>query len=239
MDIGSFVRQLTTSQVNRAGRKLRARERGESITDDEANRALGVLIEFRKAHRLPLTKATMGLRSAVTAEGCRVEVTQRLKRGRTMVDKLMREPTMALANMQDIGGCRAILETIDEVRRVQQRLSKRRGRPPERLYDYVLRPRESGYRGVHVIVQYDGRNIEIQLRTRVMHEWAFYVERLSGRLKSDLKSALGPREVLEWLESVSQAMGLEEAGIIVDTPLVERITRLREVASRYLEGRRA
>lgn len=155
-----------------------------------------------------------------------------------MLDKLMREPTMALANMQDVGGCRAVLDTIDEVRRVQHRLSRRRGRLPKRMYDYIATPRESGYRGVHVIVQYDGCNIEIQLRTRVMHEWAIYVEQLSGRLQTDLKSARGPREVLEWLEAVSKAMSLEEEGMVVDTPLMERITSLREVAFEYLAGGR-
>jgi GTP pyrophosphokinase len=210
--------------------------RGESVSDDAIDRARGVLLEFRAAHRLPLTKATMGLRSAVIAEGCRVEISQRLKRTRTMLDKLTREPTMALASMQDVGGCRAVLDTIDEVRSVQHRLLKRRGRTPKRVDDYIASPRKSGYRGVHVIVQYDGRNIEIQLRTRVMHEWAIYVERLSGRLHADLKSARGPRVVLEWLEAVSQAMGLEEEGIFVDTGLMERIARLREVAFRYLEG---
>jgi len=48
----------------------------------------------------------MGLRSVVGTEGCTVEVTQRLKRVPTIVDKLRREPTMQLASMQDIGGCR-------------------------------------------------------------------------------------------------------------------------------------
>jgi len=45
--------------------------------------------------------------------------------------------------------------------------------------DYISDPRRSGYRGVHVIVGYDGRQIEVQLRTRVMHDWAIAVERLS------------------------------------------------------------
>lgn len=230
--------ELTVSQVNKAGKTLRTRNRGKPVSDSASARALEVLIEFRAAHRLPLTKATMGLRSAVNAEGCRVEVSQRLKRARTMLDKLEREPTMALANMQDVGGCRAVLDTIDEVRRVQRRLTRRQGRPPERVYDYVKTPRESGYRGVHVIVQYDGRKIEIQLRTRVMHEWAIYVERLSGRLQTDFKSARGPKKVLEWLEAVSQAMGLEEEGRVVDAALVERIARLRKVAFTYLDGGR-
>ncbi len=45
----------------------------------------------------------MGLRSMVRTERCQIEVSQRLKRVPTIIDKLLREPTMQLANMQDIG----------------------------------------------------------------------------------------------------------------------------------------
>lgn len=151
------------SQVNKAGRTLRAYQRGELVTDARYRAALSVLRAFRAAHSYPLTKANMGLRSMVLTEGCRVEVSQRLKRVPTILDKLMREPTMQLANMQDIGGCRAVLDNIKEVRRVQKRLAK--NRPPTRVNDYVAAPRSSGYRAVHLVVQYDDRNIEVQLRT--------------------------------------------------------------------------
>lgn len=115
---------LSKSQVNKAGRSLRRWARGELVSVDEYQRALDVLLDHRADHRLPLTKATMGLRSVVKTEQCEVEVSQRLKRVPTIVDKLVREPTMQLASMQDLGGCRAVLNSFDEVRRVQRRLSK-------------------------------------------------------------------------------------------------------------------
>jgi hypothetical protein len=43
----------------------------------------------------------MGLRSVVRTEGCNARVSQRLKRWYTIIDKLEREPTMQLANMQE------------------------------------------------------------------------------------------------------------------------------------------
>jgi putative GTP pyrophosphokinase len=143
--------------------------KGEPVDAERFERALDVLLRFRAAHRLPLGKATMGLRSMVTTEKCLVRVSQRLKRVPTILDKLRREPRMQLATMQDIGGCRAVLDNLDEVRRVQRRLIK--NRPVVKVNDYINEPRSSGYRGVHVIVQYDDRNIEVQLRTIVMHSW--------------------------------------------------------------------
>lgn len=107
---------------------------------------------------------------------------------------------------------------------------------PERVDDYVSRPRLSGYRAVHVVVRYDERCIEIQLRTRSMHEWAVAVERLGGRLGEDLKSGRGPQSVLAWLEAISEALAIEERGGIVDSSLAARIARLRQAALPLLAG---
>lgn len=228
---------LTPSQVNKAGRILRSLTRGAPPAFEEWSWAITVVVEYRAAHQYPLTKATMGLRSMVNTERCRVEVSQRLKRIPTIIDKLKREPTMKLATMQDIGGCRAVLDSIDEVRRVQHRLAKRR--PPLRVRDYIQVRRDTGYRGVHVVVCYSGvggsaRAIEVQLRTRAMHEWAVTVERLSGRLKKDLKGGAGPPQILELLEAISEAMALEELGQAVPAGLEMRIDQLRQAALPYL-----
>lgn len=168
----------------------------------------------------------------MTTEGCKVEVSQRLKRVTTILDKLQRESTLQLANMQDVGGCRAVLDSVAELRRVQRRIIK--NRPPVKVSDYIEEPRGSGYRGVHVIVLYDGKMIEIQLRTNAMHEWAITVEKLGGRLRKDLKSGEGPASVLALLEAISEAMALEEAGTPVDDALVNRIDELRSDAVPYL-----
>ncbi len=232
------------SQVNRAGRAIRTFFRQSEPwplrPDDRVLAAFGVLVEFRAVHQYPLTKTNMGLRSVLRTEGCAVEVSQRLKRIPTIVDKLRREPTMQLANMQDIGGCRAILESVADLRRVERRL--RKNRPPLRVADYVDTPRRSGYRSVHVVVSYPDeegvqRAIEVQLRTKVMHEWAYTVERLGGRIQQDLKSNVGPEPVLQWLRAVSEAMAAEETGKPVDHDLLRELAELRAAAVPYLEGR--
>lgn len=207
---------------------------GEPVSDEALETARDVLYEFRAAHGGPLIKATNGLRSMVRTEGFSVEVSQRLKRFHTIVDKLGREPTMALARMQDIGGCRAILANIDELRRVEKRVRWRR--PPVNVSDYISSPRASGYRAVHLVVTYDGRCVEIQLRTRLMHEWAVAVERFGGRMNEDLKSGRGPRKVIVWLEAVAGALALEDGGETVDSTFMDRIAQLRHDAMPYLAG---
>ena len=169
----------------------------------------------------------------VRTAGCQVEVSQRLKRLNTILNKLVREPNLPLSNMQDIGGVRAILDSIEEVRRVEERL--KRNRPVLGYRDYITHPRKSGYRGVHVVVGYDDRQIEVQLRTRVMHDWAITVERLSSRVGENLKGD-GDHAVQAFLAAASEVMALEEMGGIVDTSTVVEMNRLRTIAEPYLRG---
>jgi ppGpp synthetase/RelA/SpoT-type nucleotidyltranferase len=201
--------------------------------------AYQTLADWRAAHQYPLIKATGGLRSAVSTEKCKVEVSQRLKRIPTIMDKLRREPEMELSRMQDFGGCRAVLENVDEVRRVQERVTlnhrRRIGREPS-VKDYITKPRESGYRGVHVVVIYDGKLIEVQLRTKVMHEWAIAVERLSGRTGINLKGVEGPSEIQEFFSLASALMAIDEAGETADPDMLKRMTELRENAIEFLSG---
>jgi ppGpp synthetase/RelA/SpoT-type nucleotidyltranferase len=225
--------ELSKSQVRNAGRTLRRYMRSEDISDDELERAITVIQQYRAAHQIPLTKANNGLRSMVRTEGCQVEVSQRLKRFRTILDKLVRLPNLPLSTMQDIGGVRAVLNSIDEVRRVEARL--KHNRPVVGYSDYISNPRRSGYRGVHVVVEYDSRQIEVQLRTRVMHDWAIAVERLSSRVGENLKGD-GDHAVQGFLAAASRAMALEELGGIVDSSTITEMDRLRAIADPYLRG---
>jgi putative GTP pyrophosphokinase len=223
----------TASQVKKAGQTIRRWQRGESVSLDQLNYAYYVITRFRALYQLPLVKANNGLRSMLRTESCPVEVSQRLKRIPTIIDKLKREPSLALSSMHDIGGCRAVLDNVDQVRRVSARLQK--NRPPIKVRDYITNPRESGYRGIHVIVGYDERPIEVQLRTRLMHQWAITVERTSWRLKENLKGD-GDHPVQRLLKAISQAMALDEAGAPVPVQLIEEMDRLRAAASPYLLG---
>lgn len=162
----------------------------------------------------------MGLRSRVSTVNCsQVEVSQRLKRIPTILDKLRREPGMKLGRIEDVGGCRAVLRDLDEVYRVLSRYQNRSA-DVVRIRDYIAEPKKDGYRSVHVIVRYHGRRIEVQLRTLPQHEWAYTVESMTSRFDLDIKTGEGPRSVQEWFAAVSEAMALEEHGDAVGAELL-------------------
>ena len=182
--------------VKRAGKTLRRARAtpGQASSLEEVRKARGVVEAYRSAHAVPLNAAYMGLRSCLRAEGFDLDVSRRLKRLPTIEDKLRRLPWLDLSSMQDIGGCRAVLDTQEQVQRVVERFcanSLRRNQKSDTIKDYVVSPKPSGYRAVHIYTRYHNRRIEMQLRTRDQDSWAKLVEHLTNTTGIDFKTAKG------------------------------------------------
>jgi hypothetical protein len=231
--------------INRAGVALR---RAWSVGPPDADAAQAVLgafealIVFRESFQLPLNKTVMGLRSMVCSEcpelkvpGARVPVAQRLKREVQIVNKLARFDSMDLWTMGDIGGCRTVLPSRQQVDGVLRRIRKN-WNVHGRIRDYRDEPAASGYRAVHVMVIRDGRLIEVQLRDPREHEWAVAVERTGSRLGIGLKEGEGPDDLKEYFRLASLGMYVESRGEEPDPALTAAFRVAQERVSRYLRG---
>ena len=95
---GDAMSDLTTSRVNRAGQRLRRLARGPVTDSERLAAAIDTLVGFRALHAISLQTATRGLRSAVTSERLPVQVSQRLKRVPTILNKLLRANAAAIPN---------------------------------------------------------------------------------------------------------------------------------------------
>lgn len=223
------VPDYTKSLINNAGRVLA----GESSTTDLTyDQALTIVDRWRACHAYPINtfRATLG-KKASNYEGA--IIAQRLKRLPTIENKLRLNPSMNLARMQDIGGLRAIVRTLKQVRELES-LYKDQSRFKHELVredDYIQDPRDSGYRGVHLVYkyqnnlapQYNGLRVELQLRTRLQHTWATTVETMGTFLGQALKSRLGPQEWLDFFALTASAFAHIEK-----TPLVPGYENLSE-----------
>jgi hypothetical protein len=84
--------------------------------------------------------------------------------------------------------------------------------------DYVATPRSSGYRCIHLVYRYvgrdgsayDGLQVEIQLRTRLQHAWATAVETVGTLLDQSLKSSEGSADWLRFFALVGSAFAFVE-----------------------------
>ncbi len=135
--------------------------------------------------------------------------------------------------MQDVGGCRAVLDSQEGVARMVSRFranSLRRNGQPDKIRDYVSQPLVSGYRAVHIYTRYHGRRIEVQLRTREQDSWAKIVEDLTSRTGIDIKNGDGPEDVHVLLRRLSELLSMTDPLRPPDDELQDILTRLATVS---------
>jgi putative GTP pyrophosphokinase len=205
---------------------------------DEFARAVEVVDWWRREHTLALARVNANLRYyVVRAAREEARVTQRLKRFATVVGKLVRHPTMQLTTMEDIGGVRAVLADQAEVDTILADIAGQRRWHLRRIRQYIdgrdPGPKSDGYRAIHVVIERDGRYIEVQLRTRRQDMWAQSVERDTRRLGEGLKFGDGPTNLREYYRLVSDyfAMGAQE--LAPDDEFRRRMSRLYHETQRY------
>jgi ppGpp synthetase/RelA/SpoT-type nucleotidyltranferase len=216
--------QYSGKQVIKAGEQLL---RFDILEDENAvNAALDVVSYWRFSHETALENALNLLKDTTLQIDKKAIFAKRLKRFISIFRKLHRFPEMKLKNMQDIGGCRAIVanpkKLLKIVRKLRQRSEFRNGNGAIRFKDYISSPKEDGYRGYHLVGQFNNgsdayRNIEIQIRTRLQHDWATTLEIVDLFTGQALKSNQGEQNWKEFFSNVSRQFALMEEVHLFDT----------------------
>jgi len=217
---------LTNHSRSAVGRASKLVGKGIGTTTD-LEHARAILSNFRSAHAFPLNAVTVTVRQKALDVNPNAIVAQRLKRLPTILDKLKRIPTMSVTTMQDLGGCRVVFSTVDEVDQLVEHLlnAPRARNRVVRVYDYLREdpenehagPKQSGYRGMHLAYEYraskkeyEGLRIELQVRTQLQHAWATAVETMDLFSGSELKYSKGDPRVIRFFAVVSSLMAAEE-----------------------------
>jgi ppGpp synthetase/RelA/SpoT-type nucleotidyltranferase len=208
--------------------------------------ALDVVNNWRSAHAYPLNTFQIGLRQKARKYDSNAVVAQRTKRLWSIYHKLARFKTMKLSQIQDIGGCRAIVATTQQVYSiVDDYKSSRMRHNPHAMTDYIAEPRNSGYRGYHIIYEYfsdrtrtsiyNGLRIEMQIRSVLQHAWATSVETIGTFTRQALKSSIGEQDWLRFFALMGTVIAHKEGtSPVPGTPsdLVNLIEELRHYANR-------
>jgi hypothetical protein len=223
------VPKYSKNVVNRAGRKIT--DQPPAMTDEESDEwiadyflALDVVNNWRSSHNFPLNTFHVGLRRRAQTIDPNSITAQRIKRMASIESKLERFPTMTLSQMQDIGGCRAIVSHASQVYRLCDSYSASDIKHSlHQKDDYIAAPKGSGYRGVHLVYRYfsdkksdyNTLKIEMQLRSQLQHAWATAVEMVGAIVQQALKSSLGEQEWLRFFAIMGSTIAIRE-----DSPLV-------------------
>ncbi len=85
----------------------------------------------------------------------------------------MQEKEQGFSRLSDIYGFRIITATEADCYRTLGAIHQRWRAVPGRFKDYISQPKSNGYRSIHTTVSgRDGKRVEVQIRTREMHEVA-------------------------------------------------------------------
>ena len=210
--------EYSKTEVRKAGKVVSSNSGGEH----EIERARGIIASFRSVHAYPLLAVTNHVRNKAFEVSGDAIVAQRMKRLPTILHKLERHPQMQVTTMQDFGGCRVVFDDVAQVRALIEKLygATRAQNRIIRAYDYLdgpPGPRESGYRGVHLVFEYQakkeayrGYRVELQVRTALQHSWATAVETMDLFTRTELKYGRGDADTRRYFAVVGSLMALDE-----------------------------
>lgn len=221
--------QVSRSQVDAAGAVL------VSSAPDSPDRAAAEVIvnNWRSSHSYPLHSIKMTLKSRARTVQTSALVAHRLKRLSSIALKLSIHKHMKLSQMQDIGGCRAVLSNVRQVELLVKLYNQTVTKNPHTIErpqlisvdDYITNPKKDGYRGYHLIYKYhtkspsrcayDNLRIEIQLRSELQHAWATAVETISTFTGQALKSNIGEDKWKRFFALMSCAIARREGRPLV------------------------
>lgn len=199
--------EVSKNELNRISKRI---VEGKQTSED-----LQKLSDFRAEHSKVIRSFVWSLRSTISNKKLKLKlisktdniiISQRLKRLPSIIGKLKRFPELRLGRMQDLAGARIILPSIKDVETIGNYLKNKLYAQPEknnflfvREKDYISKPKKDGYRSVHQIFKYQGKKekklggyqIELQIRTKLQHQWATSVEIVDSIKQQSLKTGGG------------------------------------------------
>lgn len=226
------AQRMTRSQIERLGVRLVS-------TSPPAQEDLDTLHELLVVYADALADAVVRVH-----EHLGIVPTSRVKNTGTILEKLERFGGSWLKSIEDLAGMRIVggLDRDGQDRLVEQLVALfDHGARPPKVVDRREHPVQ-GYTAVHVIVFVDGLPVEIQVRTRLQHEWADLFEKLADRVGRGIRYGEPPDH---WLTE-NQRERLSPTGrnfYLVAYRLMEETVRLAkdvgEEIRRYDAGHQA
>ena len=190
-----YVTSISKTQTDRLGDRLRK----EKVGDDE----LRQLDDFRRSFAGAYEEVV-----AVVRTVAHLEPTGRPAKSTTSIIEKLRRETIRLSQMQDIAGCRLVVQDVAAQDSAVAQLKVRL--PGAVVVDRRKQP-SHGYRAVHIIATAKGKPVEIQVRTELQHLWAQLSEKFSDVLDPAIKYGGGDAETQAAMSKIAGGIAELEA----------------------------
>tara|TARA_R100001086_G_scaffold206006_1_gene121813 strand:+ start:1302 stop:2432 length:1131 start_codon:yes stop_codon:yes gene_type:complete len=226
-------------EVIRAGKALRGTIEWNPDEAEAIRSVFQVANSWRASHAFPMHRMRSELHGRMSALKIKGLTAARLKQMSSVRGKL-RRISSNLRQMQDLGGCRAILPSIDNASSLVNAIRNGFSHELKREDSYMDEPRSSGYRSHHLVFAFCPRNaeeepfrgrlIELQIRSRLQHCWATAVEAVGMYRNENMKAGLGDASWLRLFELMSLEFALSEGRKYAQGERSERISEIAQIA---------
>lgn len=152
------------------------------------------------------------LQTALEIEGVEAEVVGRAKHIYGIWRK-MRHKNQDFHEIYDVRAVRVLVDSIPDCYAVLGTVHTLWQYLPGEFDDYIATPKENNYRSIHTaVIGPSGKTVEVQIRTRDMHQESEYGVAAHWRYKEDAKSdesfdskIAWLRQLLDWKDEVAEA----------------------------------
>ena len=142
------------------------------LNPDARNSLIRRFITLQRETGDVVHKITADIRAELEKAKIDADVFGRAKKPYSVWRK-MQEKDLAFSRLSDIYGFRIIAASEADCYRIIGVIHQRWRAVPGRFKDYISQPKNNGYRSIHTTVSgRDGKRVEVQIRTRQMHEVA-------------------------------------------------------------------
>ena len=165
---------------------------------------------------------TADLRSELEEAGVDADVYGRAKKPYSIWRK-MQQKDLEFSRLSDIYGFRVICESVEDCYRILGVIHRKWRAVPGRFKDYISQPKSNGYRSIHTTVSgRDGKRVEVQIRTREMHEVAESGVAAHWSYREGVRAhnpfAVDPGR---WITSIAERFDKDDHGEFLETVKLE------------------
>ncbi|MDG1739424.1 MAG: bifunctional (p)ppGpp synthetase/guanosine-3',5'-bis(diphosphate) 3'-pyrophosphohydrolase [Paracoccaceae bacterium] len=158
-----------------------------------------------------IQKITTDMRHELEKAGVEADVFGRAKKPYSVWRK-MQEKEIPFSRLSDIYGFRINTNSEEDCYRALGCIHQRWRAVPGRFKDYISQPKSNGYRSIHTTVSgRDGKRVEVQIRTRQMHDVAETGVAAHWSYRDGVRSA-NPFAVdpSKWINTLAEGFGEED-----------------------------